>query len=57
MVKMMLALSVVSRRNAVRRQTTAPSGTAINRPSSNGMSESRRWMRVSAQALSRWLRR
>ena len=57
MVKMMLAVTVVSRRSSLVRCTSAPSGTAISSPSTIGISDSRRWMSVSAQASSRWVKR
>ena len=57
MVKMMLAVTVVIRRSTLVRCTSAPSGTAISNPSSTGISDSRRWMSVSAQASSRWVNR
>ena len=57
MVKMMLAANVVNRRKTVCRHTSEPSGTAISRPSTMGISASRRWISVNAQALSRWVSR
>ena len=57
MVKMMLAVSVVNRRNAVVRWTNAPSGTAMINPSTIGISDSRRWISVSAHRSSRWVNR
>ena len=57
MVKMMLAVTVVSRRRTVVRCTNAPSGTAMSNPITNGTKDSRRWITVNAQASSRWVRR
>ena len=56
-VKMMLAVTVVSRRSAVVRCTSAPSGTAMTNPSTNGINDSHRWISVSSQASSRWVSR
>ncbi len=41
-VKMMLAVIVVNRRSVVVRWISAPSGTAISRPRTIGISDSRR---------------
>ena len=48
---MMLAVTVVIRRSAVVRCTSAPSGTAISSPSTIGISDSRRWITVSAHGV------
>ncbi len=56
-VKMMLAVTVVKRRSTVVRCTSAPSGTAISSPSTIGISDSRRWITVSAHRSSRWVKR
>ena len=42
MVKMMLAVTVVSRRSVVVRCTSAPNGTAMSNPSTIGINDSRR---------------
>ncbi len=42
MVKMMLAVTVVSLRSTVVRCTSAPKGTAISSPSSTGINDNRR---------------
>ncbi len=57
MVKMMLAVTVVRRRSTVVRCTSAPSGTAISRPSRIGISDSLRWISVSDHRSSRWVSR
>ena len=57
MVNTMLAVTVVSRLSTVVRCTSAPNGTAITRPSTIGISDSRRWMSVSAHRSSRWVNR
>ena len=56
-VKMMLEVTVVTRRRIVVRCTNAPSGTAISSPSSIGTIDRRRWMIVNDQALSRCVNR
>jgi hypothetical protein len=56
-VKMMLATTVVNRRNAVVRWTRAPRGTAIRRPSTNGTNDSHRWISVRSQASPRCVKR
>lgn len=53
MVKVMLASTVMNRRRTVRCQINAPAGTAISRPSSTGIRESRRWISMSVHAVSR----
>ena len=50
-VKMMLAVTVVTRRRIVVRCTNAPSGTAISSPSTTGTIDSRRWMIVNCPGL------
>ena len=57
MVKMMLAVTVVDAPQHGGALHEHPSGTAISKPSTSGMSESLRWISVSAQALSRWFNR
>lgn len=57
MVNTMLAAAVVNRRSTGACCTANPRGTAIAIPISTGISDSRRWITVSTQAVSRWVSR
>ena len=57
MVKMMLAVTVVNRRNTVVRWMNAPSGTAMISPNTIGIRDKRRWISVSVHRSSRWVKR